>query len=168
MMKNKNEKEERICNIKYELTDEEVSLKEKYTKEVLSKKKEYKELGKNLIKNELMEKWNSEVNKLFRTKDSIWYNGVILEATLLCMRCLSNGAKVEDAYKIIDVQNLEMPSVILGMKLTGYQNYLVTELVANFHKRGEEFSSYRCSFIKKPRYRNQDVVSLKLNKNYNL
>ncbi len=157
-MKNKNEKEERI---KCELTDEEVSLKEKYTKEVLSKKKEYKELGKNLIKNELMEKWNSEVNKLFRTKDSLWYNGVILEATLMCMEKLSSKKSVEEAYKIINIQNFEMPPVILGMKLTGYQNYLVTELVATFHKRGQEFSSYRNAFVKKHYPNKNKTLSLR-------
>lgn len=32
------QKEERIGNFKYELTDEEVDIKEKYTKKVLSKK----------------------------------------------------------------------------------------------------------------------------------
>ncbi len=167
-MKKQNKNEKTISNIKVKLTDEEVSLKEKYTKEVLLKKKEYKELGKNLIKRDLISKWNSEVNKLYRTKDSIWYNSVVLEATLICMRCLSNGTSIEEVYKIIDIQNLEMPPVILGMKLTGYQNYLVTELVATYHKRGEEFYCYRNAFIKKPHYRNQDVISLKLNKNYSL
>lgn len=156
------QKEERIGNFKYTLTDEEVTLKDKYTKEVLAKKEKYKVLGRKLIKNDLAEKWNAEVNKLFRTKKSIWYNGVILEATLMCMRSLSNGSSLEEAYKIVDVQNIETPPVILEMKLTGYQNYLVAGLVEKYHKRGKEFCKYRSAFIKKPHYKNQGAVSLQL------
>lgn len=156
------QKEERIGNFEYELTDEEVEIKEKYTKEVLAKKEKYKVLGRKLIKNELINQWNSEVNNFFRTKESIWYNGVILEATLMCMRNLSNGASLEEAYKIIDVQNLEIPPVILEMKLTGYQNYLVANLVGKYHIRGKEFCEYRSNFIKKPHYKKQDYLSLQL------
>lgn len=155
-------KEEIIGNLKFELTEEEISLKEKYTKEVISKKEKYKVLGRKLIKNGLIEKWNSKVNNFFRTRDSIWYNGVILEATLECMRKLSNGCSLEEAYKTIDVQNLEMPPIIMEMKLTGYQNYLVAELVGEFHQRGKEFCEYRSAFIKNPHYRNQNPISLKL------
>lgn len=161
-MKSQKKKEERISDFKYELTDEEVELKTKYTKEVLSKKNRYKTVGSALVKKELVEKWNSEVNKLFRTKESIWYNGVILEAALECMKKLSSGTSLEEAYKIIDVQNLERPCIKLGMKLTGYQNYLVAELVGKYHKRGKEFCEYRSTFIKKPHYKKSDSVSLQL------
>ena len=140
--KEQKKKEERIGNFKCKLTDEEVEIKETYTIKVLSKKSEYKNRGLCLIKKELLEKWNAEVNKLFRTKESIWYNGVILEAALECMEKLSSGASLEEAYKIINVQNLEKPCIKLGMKLTGYQNYLVAELVGKYHKRGKEFCEY--------------------------
>lgn len=156
------QKEERIGNFEYELTDEEVEIKEKYTKEVLAKKEKYKVLGRKLIKNELINQWNSEVNNFFRTKKSVWYNGVVLEATLMCMRSLSNRVTIEETYKIIDVQNIETPPIILGMKLIGYQNYLVTGLVEKYHKRGKEFCEYRSNFIKRPHYEQQDSVSLQL------
>lgn len=155
-------REEKIGNFKYKLTDEEVTLKDKYTKKVIDKKSEYKSRGSILIKNDLAGKWNSEVNKLFCTKERIWYNGVILEAALECMEKLSSGVSLEEAYKIINVQNLESPPIILGMKLTGYQNYLVASLVGKYHKRGKEFCDYRSSFIKKPHYKKQNAISLQL------
>lgn len=163
-MKNQKQrrKVETIGNFKYDLTDEQVEIKEKYTKEVLSKKKKYKVLGGKLIKKELFNKWNSIVNKYFSTKESVWYNGVVFEATLMCMSSLSKKAPVEEAYRIIDIQNLEMPPVILGMKLTGYQNYLVSSLILEYHKRGQEFYDYRSSFIRKPHYNKNKSLSLKL------
>lgn len=110
----------------------------------------------------MAEKWNSEIKKLFLFKESVWYNGVILEAALECMEKLSSGATLEETYKIIDIQNMTKPCKLLGMKLTGYQNYLVAELVGKYHKRGKEFCEYRSDFIKKPHYRNQDSLSLQL------
>lgn len=82
----------------------------------------------------------------------------------MCMRSLSNGARIEDVYKFIDVQNLEDHPTIFEMKLTGYQNYLVTTLVGTYHKRGKEFCTYRNAFYLKTHYKKQDAMSLKLKK----
>lgn len=91
------------------------------------------------------------IDNLYSTKNDqrLLYNAMVAKATFDCMEKLYYGYSIEDTYELINVQNLNQPPIYYGKKLSGYQNYLVSQIISIFHPLGEEFSEYRSSFIKK-------------------
>ena len=117
---------------------------------VLSNKDNYKQRGLAVVKNGTAEVWDRLVDNSLADKDKIHYNGAIIEAALQCMEKLSAGEPVEEAYKPIDVQDEDNPVDYFGIELTGTQNYSVTTIVGQYHKRGCEFVDYRNEFVNNP------------------
>ena len=128
-------------------TDSYKEKKEEETKKMLLRIEEFKARGAKVVKPKFINSWNRQVNKAFSKESEIWYQGVILEATLECMEKLSAGLPLDDVYESIDVQNPDMPSVYSAMELSGLQNYSISCFVGYYHERGEEFCWYRNSFV---------------------
>lgn len=55
-----------------------------------------------------------------------WAN---IEAVLQCMKKLSQGLPVEEAYMPIDIQNPDVPCIHFDMELSGWQNYSVASII---------------------------------------
>lgn len=123
-----------------------------YTQKILMLKEEFKKRGACVIKEETLKDWNKFVDKSIRQSklDDVWYNGVIIEATLRCMEKLSQGVSIHEVYELINIQNPNKNCIYFGMKLSGWQNYSVTERVGYYHECGLEFCDYRNKYVKNP------------------
>lgn len=126
-------------------TDDYKKRKEEATKDMLSKKDEFKQRGSLVVKSKLQENWTEFVDKLLSESDldRVWYNGVNIEAALACMEKLSQGLPIEEAYKPINVFDTKKPCVYSGMELSNWQNNFITSVVDFYHERGIEFCDYR-------------------------
>lgn len=94
-----------------------------------ARKKKFKIMrdGLAFIKEEDAEEWMQCVDK--NTNDA--YSGCIMEATLLCLKKLHEGATCE-----------EVENVYVEMGLTGYMAGAVSSMLVHFSVRGTEFRQY--------------------------
>lgn len=139
--------------LSFESIDDYNKRKDIATKLVLSHRDEFKQRGFKVIKTRYTSLWDQLVDNALANHDTAWYNGVSLEAALICMERLSSGASVEDSYQAIDVQSSDSPCIYLGMELSGWQNHSVSEVVGSYHERGQEFCNYRNNFVKEKVYK---------------
>ncbi|MFI3260597.1 MAG: hypothetical protein R3Y13_02680 [bacterium] len=114
---------------------------------LIMNKNEYKARGVAVCKEELAQDWCTTIDSHIGTDDSTWFVGASLEATIQCMEALSSGKSVVEAYTLIDTQNENSPCEFAGMKISAWQNALITRLIENYHPRGFEFSKYREEYI---------------------
>lgn len=133
--------------LSYEPTKEYKVLEARKTTEILAKKEEFKARGMIVVKKELIDDWGEFVENSLKKLSNIWYNGAILEAALQCMEKLSQGASIEEAYTLIDVQDPDLDRIFQCMEISGWQNRAITSVVASFHELGQEFCQYRNDFV---------------------
>lgn len=137
------------CIVSVERTEESKKAKAEATKLMLQRKEEFKLTGAVVVNYSKIPNWNKFINFALSNKDMVYYNGVIIEAALECMKALEQNLCVEEVYKLIDVQNIENPPIYSGMELSGWQNLYITNIVGSFSERGNEFVDYRNNFVKK-------------------
>jgi len=123
-----------------------------YTQKILNLKEQFKKRGACVVKKETIKDWNKFIDKtIIQSKlEDVWYNGVIVEATLQCMEKLSQGVSIAEVYELINIQNPNKDCLYFEMKLSGWQNYSVTERVGYYHELGLEFCKYRNQYVKNP------------------
>ncbi len=80
-----------------------------------------------LVRKDKLEEWKKYVNK--NTQD--FYSAGVVDASIRVMKKLSEGKTPEEAEK-----------ETYGMGITGYQAGCMTQIIAYFHPRGEEFRKY--------------------------
>ena len=116
------------------------------TSRILSKKNEFKERGKQIVRKEDFSFWESLVDKLYEDVDYLWNTGVCLEGALFCMECLSNGDSVDEIVSTLYESNINQ-SRQGNIPITRTQGQLITHIVSVYHNRGEEFSNYHQLFF---------------------
>lgn len=128
-----------------DLKDETVSFKKRQlqiTNQILSKRNEFKERGKQVVREEDFTFWESLVDKLYEDVNYLWDAGVCLEGALSCMEKLSQG---ESADYIVSTLYEDECSVNQSSQekipITRTQGQLITHIVSVYHNRGEEFSN---------------------------
>ena len=90
--------------------------------------------------------WNNFINiSLFGSDEKIFYNGIVIEASLQCMELLSRGLSLEEIYKLVDVHNRDC--LYYGIKLSDWQNLDVTNIISKYHERGLDFLYFRNGYI---------------------
>ena len=123
-------------------------------KYILEKKEEFKQRGCLVVKNELIDEWidfvEESLGNLSKNPEDLWYNAVVLEASLNAMERLNRGLELEISYRAIDIQEYGKERVYCNMRLSGWQNFLATQIVCNYHEQGNEFLEYRNKFVKSP------------------
>lgn len=130
-------------------TEEYKERKQKITEEILDQNENFKSRGASVIKKGFLPYWLNLVDNFQKERDTVWYNGACLEASLQVMEKLSQNVSVEEAYSLIDVQNNTENCVYFGMELSGWQSNTITGLVGSYHERGEEFVTYRNEYVNK-------------------
>ena len=115
---------------------------QKRTRQIIGLKDSFKERGSLLVKPELKNHWEKNVDKYFSQKEDIIYNAACLEAAIKCMEILSKGDRIENAYMPIDIYNQETCHYF-GIELSAWQNFDVAYVVSYYHDRGKDFLEYR-------------------------
>lgn len=123
-------------------------------KNILEEKESLKQRGSLVVKEDCIEQWEKYVDDslsdLTNRWEDIWYNAVIIAAAVNSMERLNKGLDISTSYRTIDIQEVGHNRIYYNMRLTGWQNYLVTQIVYNYHSKGEEFLQYRNEFVKSP------------------
>lgn len=112
-------------------------------KKMVSKKDEFKERGKQVVRKEDSYLWESLVDKIYEDIDQLWYMGICLEAATSCMEMLSQESSIDKAYELISVDSNQHSKLFFGMSLTRIQSKTVAFMVSSYHERGKEFADYR-------------------------
>lgn len=120
-------------------------------KVLLDDKEKFIKEAKSIIFPGQLESFIDFIDDLYSSKDDIilLFNAMVVKASICCMKKLSSNHQVEDAYQLIDIQNSSCDPTYYNQRLSGYQNYLVTQIVSIYHPDGEKFTNYRSSLIKK-------------------
>ena len=113
--------------------------------EAAKKRVSYLERGYKVLDQKSHVMWDNAVRSSVYGENS-WINAGIIEATLLIMEDLSQGATVEEAYKHIDLEN-EKP-IYNSLLLNGSAAWKASAFVASLHARGEEFEAYHNKMLK--------------------
>lgn len=113
--------------------------------EVAKKRESYIERGYQVLEKENYKDWENLVRSSIYGKSS-WMNAGIIASALMVMKDLSDGKKIEEAYKYIDIQN-EKP-IYNNLMLSEDSASKASEIVISLHQRGNEFSSYYNQMLK--------------------
>jgi len=92
-----------------------------------TKTQDYLEQGKSLVREDVLNDWETYVTK--NTQDG--YSAGVVDASLRVMQALSEGKTPEEAEK-----------VIYEMGITGFMAGCMAQTVSHFHPRGNEFKQY--------------------------
>lgn len=101
--------------------------KERLDKKAQKSSIRFRDLGRTLIKSELVDEWDKYVSA--NTKD--FYSSGVVDASLRVMKALSEGKSPKKAEK-----------TVYDLGITGFQMGCVAQEVSYFHPRGEEFREY--------------------------
>lgn len=132
-----------------DLKSEAISFKKRQlqiTNRILSKRNEFKERGKQVVREEDFSFWENLVDKLYEKVDDLWNTGVCLEDALSCMEQLSDGKPVDQVISNL-YENRMNQFMWENVPITRTQGQIITHIVSVYHNRGEEFSNYHQVFF---------------------
>jgi len=101
--------------------------KEKLDKQAQKNSASFQDLGRSLVKSDLVEEWTKHV--AINTKD--FYSAGVIDASLKVMKALSEGKTPKEAEE-----------TVYDLGITGFQMGCIAQAVSYFHSRGEEFREY--------------------------